>query len=184
MPKRKRRPAERPALFALEPEPPKQETPAPPSRKDTAQFVDQFMYLLTAPYMFYPPWDDIWSNQDRKNDAVMHRLAHGREIFETRMCTEYEAMLYISTATLAHPPGHDWFIIYAWLFRRWRPDQAAEIFDSHEGEELNVNQQEDLARLRRWIFNQQMAHLKAKRKAAARTRPAPKPAPKPQPSFF
>ena len=182
MPRNKK--AKTPQLFDFEPEPPKQETPAPSFPKDADQFVDRVMYALTAPYMYFPPWDTIWEANDNKTKSVMYRLAHHKEIFEQQQCSEFEAMLYVSTATLAHPPGHDWFIIYAWLFRRWRPDQAAEIFDSHEGEELNVNQQEDLARLRRWIFNQQMAHLKAKRKAAARTRPAPKPAPKPQPSFF
>ena len=162
-------------LFTVEPEPPKQETPAPPSRKDTDQFVDQFMYLLTAPYMFYPPWGDIWTYEDRKNDALMHRLAHGKEIWETQQCTEYEAMVYISTATLSAPPSHDWYCIYAWLFRRWRPEQGAEIFNDREGEKLNVNQEEDLTRLRQWIFSQQMKHMKAKRKTAATGEPAPAP---------
>ena len=160
---KKRPTANTPALFDFEPEPSQQETPAPSFLKDADQFVDQVMYLLTAPYMFYPPWGDIWTHQDRKNDALMHRLAHGKEIFEAQQCTEYEAMIYISTATLAHPPSHDWYCIYAWLFRRWRPEQGAEVFANHDGEELNVNQQEDLARFRRWIFNQQMEHLKAKR---------------------
>ena len=38
--------------------------------------------------------------------------------------------------------------------------------------ELNANQQEDLVRLRRWIFKQQMAHIKRK----TRGEPAPPPA--------
>jgi len=93
-------------------------------------------------------------------------------------------MLYISTATLAHPPSHDWFCIYAWLFRRLRPEQGADIFSDHEGEKLNVNQQEDLARLLRWIFRQQMAHLKAKRMAAEKENPAPAPQKVEQPKMF
>jgi hypothetical protein len=178
MPKHKRPRVVAPALFDLEPESPKQEAPAPSFRKDADQFVDQFMYLLTAPYMCYPPWDSVWDANDNKTTATLERLMHVREIFDTQQCTEFEAMLYISTATLAHPPSHDWFQIYMWLFNRWNPELAQQNDLIPDRPELNVNQQEDLARLRRWIFNQQMAHLKAKASLRGRTEngiPAPAP---------
>ena len=181
---KKRKLAEPPALFALEPESPQQETPAPSSPTDADQFVDQFMYLLTAPYMFYPPWDDFWTYQDRKNDALMQRLAHGQEIWDTKECTEYEAMIYISSATLVHPPSHDWFQIYMWLFNRWNPELAKEQDLQPDRPELNVNQREDLARLRQWIFTRQMEHMKAKRKAAGKEEPAPAPEVVEQPKMF
>jgi hypothetical protein len=187
MPKSKRPRVVASALFDLEPMSAEQETPTPPSRKDDEQFVDQFMYALTAPYLVYPPWDSVWDANDNKNTAKLQRLAQLQQIFAAKACTEFEAMLYISTATLAHPPSHDWYCIYAWLFRRWRPEQAAEIFDAHEGEALNVNQQEDLARLRRWIYGQQMAHLKAKASFRGRTEngtPVPAPQVVEQPKMF
>ena len=184
MPKNKRPTAEPPALFVLGPGSPLPETPAPSFPKDADQFVDQFMYALTAPYMFYPPWDDIWTFQDRKNDALKYRLVHGKEIFETQQCTEYEAMIYISTATLSHPPSHDWFNIYMWLFRRWAtPEQTAEV-GIDIPEELDRGQQEDLTRLRRWIFTRQMEHMKAKRKAAGKEEPVPAPEVVEQPKMF
>lgn len=166
MAKRRRTP-EAPPLFEVEPAQAGQPS-GPPAANESKDFVDQFMYLLTAPYMFYPPWDDIWSYQDRKSDALMHRLIQGQEIWETKQCSEYEAMIYISTATLSAPPSHDWYCIYAWLFRRWRPEQGAEVFDGHDGEKLNANQKEDLARLRSWIFKTQMNHMKAKRAKTAK----------------
>ena len=184
MPKSKQPPVVAPALFDLEPEPPKQETPAPPSRKDDEQFVDQFMYLLTAPYMFYPPWGDVWEANDNKATATLQRLMHAQEIFDTQQSTEFEAMLYISTATLSHPPGHDWFTIYMWLFNRWNPELAKENDLVPDRPELNVNQREDLARLRKWIFRQQMEHLKAKRKAAENGTPAPAPEVVEHPKMF
>jgi hypothetical protein len=166
-------------LFALEPESAQQGDPAPPidtgpsasSRKDAEQFVD----LLTAPYMFYPPWNDVWGANDNKVTAKFQRLMHSQEIFETQMCTEYEAMVYVSTATLAHPPSHDWFTIYMWLFNRWNPELAKENDLLPDRPELNINQREDLARLRRWIYGQQMEHMKAKRNAAENGTPAPAP---------
>ena len=187
MPKNKRPPVVAPALFDLEPEPPKQETPAPPSRKDDEQFVDQFMYLLTAPYMFYPPWDTVWDANDNKTTAKLHRLIHALEIFDTEQCTEFEAMLYISTATQVAPPSHDWFNIYMWLFNRWNPELAQQNDLIPDRPELNVNQQEDLARLRRWIFSQQLAHLRAKASFRGRTEngtPAPAPEVVEHPKMF
>jgi hypothetical protein len=169
MAKRRRPPTETPTLFALEPESPQQETPAPLSPRDADQFVDQFMYLLTAPYMFFPLGGaSVWEANDNKTTAKLQRLMHAREIFDTQHCTEFEAMLYISTVTLAHPLSHDWFTIYMWLFRRWAtPEQAAAVGDDLP-EKLNPNQSEDLARLRGWIFKTQMNHMKAKMKGAKR----------------
>jgi hypothetical protein len=154
-------------LFSLEPESPKQEAPAPSSPKDADQFVDQFMYALTAPYIGWPGWGDdpaFW--EPHKTRVTMERLLHHQEIHRDKVASEYETMLYLSSATLSAPPTHDWYCIYAWLFRRWHPEQGAEIFNDHEGEKLNVNQQEDLARLRAWIFRIQMNYMEAKMKGA------------------
>jgi hypothetical protein len=60
-----------------------------------------------------------------------------------------------------------------WLFNRWNPELAQQNDLKPDRPELNVNQQEDLARLRQWIFRQQVAHMKAKRKAAGKGAPAP-----------
>ena len=184
MPKDKR-PAT-PQLFSVEPESQKQETPAPSSPKDpdqfVDQFVDQFMYLLTAPYMFYPPWGDIWTYQDRKNDALMHRLARGQEIWDTKECTEYEAMIYLSSASLAAPMSRDWGQVYFYLFTRAMPEQAMAI--GNEVTELDRSQQVDLTRLRQWIFTRQMEHMKAKRNAAGKEEPVPAPEVVEQPKMF
>ena len=95
MAKRRRPAIKTSTMFTLEPEAPQQETPAPSSPRDADQFVDQLMYLLTAPYMFYPPWDSVWDANDNKTTAKLQRLAHHREVFETEQCSEFEAMLYI-----------------------------------------------------------------------------------------
>jgi hypothetical protein len=162
-----------PALFDLEPESPKQEAPAPSSPKDADQFVDMFMYALTAPYITWPGYQDIYQANDNKNKALVYRLAHLQELFARKECSELEAMLYMSTATLVHPPSHDWFNIYMWLFRRWAtPEQAADVGDDLP-EKLSPSQSEDLARLRRWIFKQQMDHIRRKTRPPAEGPPPP-----------
>ena len=62
-----------------------------------------------------------------------------------------------------------------WLFNRWDPELAKENDLKPDRPELNFNQQGELARLRRWIFNQQMAHLKTKGKTAVNGTPVSAP---------
>ena len=81
------------------------------------------------------------------------------------MCTEYEAMLYISSATLVAPPSHDWHEIHMWLFKRWIHEKAKSI--DIDMREPNINQQEDLARLWQWIFKRQRTRLKEKAKGVS-----------------
>jgi len=134
--------------------------------------VDQMMYLLVGPYIGFPGWEDIWQVNDNKTTARVHRLAHHKEIFETQQATEYEAMLYLSTASLAQPISHDWAQIYLHLFNGVMPEVAKDLDVLPDRPELNVNQQDDLARLRRWIFKHQMDHVRRK----TRAEPAPPPA--------
>jgi len=136
-------------------------------RKETQAVVDATIYLLRAPYMYFPPWGDVWEANSNKEKAVFQRMARHKEIFETEQCSEFEAMLYISTASLEQPLAHDWSQVYFWLFRRYMPVAAAaidaELSDSGYHpcpEELDPNERELLASLRRWMFRSQMARIK------------------------
>lgn len=163
MPKNKRTTPRPPALFDLEPETAPQQPPAPSSRKDADQFALEFVYDLTAPFIGYPGWGDdpqFWA--PHKTRVTMDRLLHHQEIHRNKVASEYETMLYLSSASLAAPMSHDWGQVYLYLFTRCMGELAKEIGD--EVTELNVNQREDLARLRRWIFRQQTEHLKRKLK--------------------
>ncbi len=143
---------------------PEGEAPAPPvtrqksAAREEEDFVLTLMYCLTAPLILYPGWEDTYAN--KRDEATIFRLALAAEIHETRMATEFEAMLYISSATLVAPPSHTWATIYFWLFRRWNREKADAI--SIEDRPLDRNAQEDLERLRSWMYDHQMQHLKAK----------------------
>jgi hypothetical protein len=124
--------------------------------RDEEQFVFQMMYLLTAPGITMPGYEDTF--RIRNSDATLQRLAHHREIFENKECTEFEAMLYISTASLSHPIDRDWADIYFYLFRRWNPEMADQI--KIEPRELAYPQEDHLHRLRSWIYRTQVNHLR------------------------
>jgi len=126
------------------------------------EFVDQMMYLMMAPMILYPGWDE--SFKDRWTQVLLHRLGHHQEIFAEEMCTEYEAMLYVSSATLVAPPEHDWVQVYLWLFQRWKPEVAEANDLKPDRAELNAQQEEKLVGLRRWVFRQQMERLRQKAK--------------------
>jgi len=128
---------------------------------DEQQFVEEMMYLLRAPLVGTPGWVDIL--RDRWSDALIQRLARHKDIFAARQCTEYEAMLYLSTASLEAPLPHGWAELYFWLFSRWNPKAASE--NDIPSPELDRSQKDDLARLRGWIFARQMERLKQPRKA-------------------
>ena len=134
---------------------------------DAEQFVTRMMFLLTAPYIGYPGWGDEPSFWERHKERItFDRFAQHMKDPETELATEYEAMLYLSSASLAAPMSHDWGQVYFYLFTRIFPEQAKEI--GNEVTELDPGQREDLARLRAWIFRVQMSHVKAKMRGASR----------------
>ena len=124
------------------------------------KFVLQMMYMLQAPMIGMPMWLDTLVRH--KDEITMQRLLHGMEIFKAQQCTEFEAMLYISTASLDYPLSHDWTEIYVYLFRKWSPEKAKAADIDGPDELSRYPQQEDLNKLRHWIFRHQINRLRSK----------------------
>lgn len=136
--------------------------PVAATRREADRFVDTIMYTMFAPLIVFPGWED--SFKDHKMEAIAHRMAHQQEVFDRQECTEYEAMLYVSSASLVAPPEHDWVQVYLWLFQRYKPEFAEANDLKPDRAELNAQQREKLTGLRRWVFRRQMEHMKAKNK--------------------
>ncbi len=142
-------------------------TPKPRSKspeKEGEEFAQLLGHILRAPIVGMPGWVETLG--DEWDKVLIQRLAHHQDFVEG-MCTEYEAMLYISTATLVAPPSHNWFNIYMWLFNRYMPE-AAKANDLVGPAELEGSEAEDLKRLREWIFKSQALHLKRKEQPEAK----------------
>ncbi|MDO8751347.1 MAG: hypothetical protein Q7K03_09435, partial [Dehalococcoidia bacterium] len=131
--------------------------------KEGEEFAQLFVHILRAPMVVWPGYEEDF--KDKWDKVLIQRLAHHQDFVEG-MCTEYEAMLYISTATLVAPPSHNWFNIYMWLFNRYMPE-AAKANDLVGPAKLEGSEAEDLERLRRWIFKSQALHLKRKEQPEA-----------------
>ncbi len=136
------------------------------TKREEHEFVDQVMYWLTAPYVTWPGYEDIYQANGNKDRALVRARACHEKFHREKACTEFEAMLYISTATLVAPPSHAWYTIYMWLFNRCMPE-AATANGLDDVKELEGSYRDDLMGLRQWIYKTQLLHIKQKHKAAA-----------------
>ena len=146
-----------------DPGPPTKKARAKSLKKEGEEFAQLFVHILFAPIVGMPDW--VETLRDQKDKVLIERLSHYQD-FEEGMCTEYEAMLYISTATLVSPPSHNWFNIYMWLFNQHMPE-APKANDLIGPAELQGSEAEDLRQLRQWIFKSQALHLKRKEQPEA-----------------
>jgi len=69
--------------------------------------------------------------------------------------TDYEAMVYLHTASLAVPFSQEWYNIYTFLFSKYHPEQAKVIGVYRE--QLTELEQHELTKLKKWIYQQQTA---------------------------
>ncbi len=135
-------------------------------RKAEEDFVSQVMYGLAAPIVLYPGWEE--SFKDQRTEVSLQRMARQNEVHRDRACTEYEAMLYLSSASLCFPLSASWTEAYLWLFNRCLPKAAEADPDLRSTRELDQDQQEELLKLRRWIYKKQLLHMTEKGKAGQR----------------
>lgn len=154
-------------------------TPAQ-EKREAQRFVSQFMYAITAPRLTWPGHEDIWRSMGKKDDVTLRRLAGLKEIFETEMCCELEAMVYLSTASMENPMHGDPFEAYLYLFKRWDPEMAKKIPIGPEHDELKFEAKDFLIRLREWIFRTQLKHMKVPVKPTGVEGKPAAPAPQPQ----
>ena len=92
--------------------------------------------------------------EDMKFKVKIHRLKALKENRELKdKATDYEAMVYLSTATLCQPLSRRWSNIYFHLFGKFYPDRAKEIGVNPNS--LDPLEERELSHLKEWIFKQQ-----------------------------
>jgi len=104
---------------------------------------------MFAPIVVYSGCEDLVTEK-MKNHVQIERLITSEET-----ATDYEAMVYLHTASLAVPFSEDWYHIYSFVFSKYYPEQAKEI--GVYGEEITEIEQRELSRLKKWIYRQQLS---------------------------
>jgi len=78
-----------------------------------------FKYSLFAPIIVDPRWPEV---PERLRLLVKaHRMASAVKCVEEEMATEFEALVYLHTASLCVSFDKVWFRIYLYLFNKYFP---------------------------------------------------------------
>ncbi len=131
----------------------------PKKRKDEAKrdFVNHFLYVFKAPIVTMPQYEDLITSE-MKEKTTIYRLVGAKEIDQER-CTDYEAMLYLHTASLMNPFSHSWYKIYMHTFSKFYDINM--ILNSDEKlEKIYDNEMDDLNHLKSWIYKKQIDQIK------------------------
>ncbi|MCW4002651.1 MAG: hypothetical protein NWE95_01890 [Candidatus Bathyarchaeota archaeon] len=114
--------------------------------------VDKFerqIKRIFAPIVVFQGMEDMVTDY-MKTKIEIERLS--TPLAET--ATDYEAMIYLHTASLSVPFSERWYHIYSYLFSKYHPEQAKTI--GVYSEQISEQEQHALSRLKKWIYRQQL----------------------------
>lgn len=92
--------------------------------------------------------------EDMVTENMRTRIDIERLLNFDETATDYEAMVYLHTASLAVPFNQEWYHIYSFLFSKYYPEQAKGI--GVYKEQLAEHEQRELSGLKKWIYKQQI----------------------------
>ena len=131
--------------------------------KEEKQFTERLAYMLMAPTIVWPQMEGSITEEMKQRCKTERLLAVAQGVEGT--ATDFEAMIFISSATLANPPSQTWFRLYIHLFKRFYPEQHKQITgEMGEEREPQPHELQELERLKQWIYKKQTEAIKAKQK--------------------
>lgn len=127
------------------------------------KFVDTMMYMMTAPTIVMPGYEDTITSEMR-NKAQLYRMA-GQQNIEKGMSSDYDALLYLMTTSYLQPFTHSWKKIYQYLWLKYHDINFVEQDPEKQkwikrDAELDESELHSLHKLQKWIFKRQMEHIK------------------------
>lgn len=106
--------------------------------------------LVTRPVFFlivvFTGYEDLVIEK-MKTRIHLERLLNSED-----SATDYEAMVYLHTASLAMPLSREWYNIYTFLFSNYHSKQAKAI--GVHREQITELEQREFTRLKKWIYRQ------------------------------
>lgn len=135
------------------------------SAHDLNQHIKSTIYALTFPIVAHPMWSSVPDEfKDKAQIIRMIQLMKDPDSF-LEYSTDEEAMIYIMTASMVAPIGHNWKHIYECLVRKymlgWQKKKIEELPDFLK-DEINLDDYQKglLKDLKRWIRKKQIEHVK------------------------
>ena len=130
--------------------------------KAEKEFMDTMEYMFQAPLIEFPGQT---FPEPMAADHILYRLLEGVNCVEKEIATGYEALAYLSTASLSGPLCTNLTDVMQHLFNKYYPSKAFGDEDPRV-KNLNADCQRTLHSLQSWIFKKQVQHIKMKEKAA------------------
>jgi len=159
--------------------------------KTTEKGISDIVGTLCDPIIVMPGgWGDTLPDWIKSAITLERLMMNMRALKGEEMTgTDAEACAYLYCASLEAPMGHDWAQIYLYVagkvYEKHRtPDSGVKMPDDIRVESLNENQQDDLNRLKEWIYKKRTeirldrdrAERRQGREEAAAAREAAQPA--------
>jgi len=121
--------------------------------------ISEIVGALTDPILVFPGgWGGTLPDW-LKTAITLERLVENMKVIkgEEMTGTDAEACAYLYTASLTQPLDHDWAQIYLYIatkvYEKQRtPQSGVTMPEDIRVESLNRNQEDDLNRLKRWIY--------------------------------
>jgi len=104
---------------------------------------------IFAPIIMFTGYEGLVTN-DMQAKITMERLASPY----SDEAGDYEALVYLHTASVAVPFSREWREIYTYLFSKYYPEKARTIGVYRE--EIGELENHRLVGLKKWIYKQQM----------------------------
>jgi len=114
-----------------------------------ADELEKCIRRMFAPIVVFKGFEDLVT-EEMKARITLERLSNPF----SNTATDYEAMVYLHTASLAVPFSEEWRNIYMYLFSKYYPKHAERI--GVYKDELTELEKRKLEDLKKWIYKQQM----------------------------
>jgi len=119
-------------------------------------FTSYLEYVSQAPIITFPGYEDIVPNEMKKRVSI-YRLLESQDIIE-KMVTDYESIIYLSTASFENLLSHFWYKIYLHTFSKYYkvPDNYGKV----TLEKIYQNEISHLKNLKTWLYKTQINRMK------------------------
>lgn len=119
--------------------------------KRRKMFMALFEAMFERPIIGHTSWADSITSEQKARIKVERlkqiKRANGEKITEA---TDYEALVYLMTASLTAPLGRTAQRIYFHLFKKFFPDKSDFIPDYEV--QLDIQSEPELRRLKQWLY--------------------------------
>lgn len=135
------------------------------TEKQVEKGISEIVGAMCDPIIVFPGgWGDTLPDW-LKTAITLERLIENMKVIkgEEMTGTDAEACAYLMTASLTQPMDHDWAQIYLYVagkvYEKQRtPQSGVTMPEDIRVESLNRNQEDDLNRLKRWLYERRVKH--------------------------